>query len=104
MTKQEYQQYWQQQISACQAAGLSCAAYCKQHDISYHKFVYWRSKLSKLSKQEDSNKPAAMPAGFAKVTSQPLPTGLTLSLPGGLSISGFHAGNIELLGTVLKQL
>ncbi|MEX2366182.1 MAG: IS66 family insertion sequence element accessory protein TnpB [Pseudohongiellaceae bacterium] len=101
MTTQEHQQYWQQQIGACQAAGLSGAAYCKQHDLSYHKFVYWRRKLSK---HEGIKKSAAVPVGFAKVMSQPLATGLTLSLPGGLSVSGFHAGNIELLGTVLKQL
>lgn len=102
MTTQKHQQYWQQQISACQAAGLSGAAYCKQHQLSYHKFAYWRSKLSKL---EDAKQSATVPAGFAKaVVTQPLSTGLTLSLPGGLSISGFHAGNIDLLGTVLKQL
>jgi hypothetical protein len=30
--------------------------------------------------------------------------GLTVSLPGGVSITGLHAGNIELLGAVLTQL
>jgi len=30
--------------------------------------------------------------------------GLTVSLPGGVSITGLHAGNIELLGAVLRQL
>ena len=47
------------------------------------------------------------PAGFAWVT----PTAdvdtaeeLTVSLPGGMSVTGLHAGNIELLGAVLRQL
>jgi hypothetical protein len=30
--------------------------------------------------------------------------GLTVSLPGGVSITGLHAGNVELLGAVLRQL
>ena len=30
--------------------------------------------------------------------------GLTVSLPGGVSITGLHVGNIELLGAVLRQL
>jgi hypothetical protein len=30
--------------------------------------------------------------------------GLTVALPGGVSITGLHAGNIELLGAVLRQL
>jgi hypothetical protein len=30
--------------------------------------------------------------------------GLTVSLPGGISITGLHTGNIELLGAVLRQL
>jgi lauroyl/myristoyl acyltransferase len=29
---------------------------------------------------------------------------LTLALPGGLTITGMHAGNIELLGMILRQL
>jgi len=29
---------------------------------------------------------------------------LTVSLPGGVSITGLHAGNIEWLGAVLRQL
>jgi hypothetical protein len=30
--------------------------------------------------------------------------GLTVSLPGGVSITGLHVGNIDLLGAVLRQL
>ena len=46
MSTQTYQQYWQEQLEQCQALALSGAAYCKQHNLSYYKFVYWRKKLS----------------------------------------------------------
>jgi hypothetical protein len=29
---------------------------------------------------------------------------LTLRLPGGMAITGLHAGNVDLLGAILRQL
>ena len=34
-------QYWQEQIKLKRESGLSRAAYCKKHDLSYHTFAYW---------------------------------------------------------------
>ncbi|MDO9519367.1 MAG: IS66 family insertion sequence element accessory protein TnpB [Pseudohongiella sp.] len=99
MSEQDNQQYWQQQISQCQAKGLSGAAYCKLHKISYHKFVYWRAKL------RDADLPSPAVGGFVKViATQRSSAKLTVLLPGGISITGFDAGNIALLGAVLRQL
>ena len=99
MSDQDYQQYWQQQIEQCEAEGLSGAAYCKLHQISYHKFVYWRAK------RRETDSPSPVVGGFVKVVPAQLPsTKLTLLLPGGISLTGFEAGNIELLGAVLRQL
>jgi len=47
------------------------------------------------------------PSGFARVapvSGSEATDGLTVSLPGGVSVTGLHAGNIELLGAVLRQL
>jgi hypothetical protein len=46
--------------------------------------------------------------GFARVVSVSSAgiggvDGLTVALPGGVSNAGLHAGNIELLGAVLRQ-
>jgi hypothetical protein len=99
MSDQDYQQYWQQQIGQCEAAGSSGAAYCKLHQISYHKFVYWRAKL------RETDSPSPVVGGFVKVVPTQLSSAkLTLLLPGGISITGFDAGNIALLGAVLRQL
>lgn len=40
------EQYWQEQIKLKRESGLSRAAYCKKHDLSYHTFAYWEQKKS----------------------------------------------------------
>ena len=40
MNLQERQQFWQQQIDAWQATGLSGTAFCKQQGLNYQKFIY----------------------------------------------------------------
>lgn len=103
MAATEAQQSWQETIAEWQDSGLSGAAFCKQHSLVYHRFVYWRRKLSVRPEQESV---ARSGSGFARVVSLPTPSleGITVSLPGGVSITGLHAGNVALLGTILKQL
>ncbi|WP_303287211.1 IS66 family insertion sequence element accessory protein TnpB [Marinobacter sp. SS8-8] len=98
----EQEQLWQQRITEWQASGLSGMAYCKQQSLTYCRFVYWRKKLASLTAPE-----GAAPFGFARVapvSRLEATDGLTLSLPGGASITGLQAGNIELLGAILRQL
>lgn len=104
MSTQQRADFWHEQIRAWQVSGLSGQAFCKQHDLSYHRFVYWRKKQQDTTGAE---RPAHA-TGFAQVTTRNQLTGaqagLTLSLPNGMSISGLHADNIGLLGTILEQL
>ena len=103
MTRTEREQAWQKHITAWQASGLSAMAYCKQRSLTYSRFVYWRKRLAGPQTGADD----AQASGFTRVTpaSEVEATqGLTVSLPGGVSITGLHAGNIELLGAVLRQL
>ena len=104
MTKSDLNQFWQKTLSDWEASNLSGAAYCKQQSLVYHRFVYWRQKFNGSS---DRQTPAQSRSGFARVSPgrEGGPAdGLTVSLPGGVSIIGLHAGNIELLGAVLRQL
>jgi len=106
MTPTERAHVWQQHITDWQASGVSGSAYCKQQSLVYHQFVYWRRKLVLT---EDFLEQEQAATGFARVVSAPsvgigVADGLTVSLPGGVSITGLHAGNIELLGAVLRQL
>lgn len=103
MTHTERKRAWQQHITDWQTSGLSGMAFCKQHSLTYCQFVYWRKKLA----HPDPISTESAMSGFAKVATVPgaqMPEGLTVSLPGGVSITGLHAGNVELLGAVLRQL
>ncbi|MDF2415897.1 IS66 family insertion sequence element accessory protein TnpB [Aeromonas sp. 1HA1] len=100
MTTQERVDFWQRQIAYWLASGLSGHAFCKHHDLVYHQFAYWRKKL------EQPTTPDSLP-GFARVTMPAAiatESGLTLTLPNGISISGLHASNINLLGPIMSLL
>jgi hypothetical protein len=106
MTPTERAHVWQQHITDWEASGWSGSAYCKQRSLVYHQFGYWRRKLAPT---EDSLKQNQATTGFTRVVAAPGAStgrvdGLTVALPGGVSITGLHAGNIELLGAVLRQL
>jgi hypothetical protein len=106
MTATERARLWQQRIKDWQTTDLSGSAYCKQQSLTYHQFVYWRQKLTSV---EDCPKQKLAVNGFTRVVAVSAAStvdadGLTVSLPGGVSITGLHAGNIELLGSVLRQL
>lgn len=103
MTQQERRDYWQQHITEWQASGLSGMAFCQQQSLAYHQFSYWRQKFM-------SNVSADTPpqAGFTTVIpaspEKSNTPGLTISLPGGITIAGVNADNMALLGDVLRQL
>lgn len=102
MTNEQAQKYWEQVLSDYQSSGLSGMAFCKQQNIAYHRFTYWRSKLrpSEPVKVDRSS-------GFSRVmvTDPNRETAeLSISLPSGVSITGLHSDNIDLLGPILRQL
>ena len=47
----ELKQKWTDKIAAWQASGLSIAAWCRQHDDNYYRFLYWRRRLLPLPKK-----------------------------------------------------
>ena len=104
MTTKQREHDWQQIMTECQASGLSGMAFCKQQTIPYHQFTYWRSKL----RQADSDKPKVHSgSGFARVSvADPSrsTTELTITLPSGISITGLHTNNVDLLGSIMRQL
>ncbi len=101
MKSQERQQFWQQHVDAWQASDLSGAAFCKQHDLNYAQFNYWRRKFQPVDA-------AAKSAGFAQVTqlvtSASSADGLAVHLPSGISFSGVNAGNLDVVLAILRQL
>jgi len=44
---------WTEKLTAWRESGLSIAAWCRQNDEGYHRFLYWRRRLQ----------PTTQPAG-----------------------------------------
>ncbi len=96
MTQQHTPDQWQAIIKQWQASELSAAAFCQQHDVVYHHFLYWRRKLGK-------------PVSHKLVPVVPdLPLSVSddieLALPGGLVIRGIRSGNLTIAIALLRQL
>lgn len=43
-------QQWVGKIAAWQESGLSIAAWCRQNDEGYHRFLYWRKNLQQTTR------------------------------------------------------
>jgi hypothetical protein len=103
MRRIERKQVWQEHITDWGSSGLSAVAYCKQHSLGL-----W--SVHHLAQEAGGAQPipdGARSCGFARVkavSDEQGTDGLTVSLPGGVSITGLHGGNIELLGAILRQL
>ena len=39
------QRFWKQQIEAWQGSELQQTEYCRQNNLKYHRFTYWKKKL-----------------------------------------------------------
>jgi hypothetical protein len=90
MTPTERTHVWQQRITDWEASGVSGSAYCKQQSLVYRQFVYWRRKLVLT---EDCLRQEQAATGFTRVVSVygagiGGADGLTVSLPGCVSITG----------------
>ena len=96
MTQQHTPEQWQAIIKQRQASGLSAAAFCQQHNVVYHNFLYWRRKLG----QSVSHKLVPV------IPDSPLSMAddIELALPGGLVIRGIHSDNLTVAVALVHQL
>ena len=99
--RQKRQAFWHQQVTEWDATDLSAAAFCRQQPLSYHQFLYWRRQLS-----PQNDVAVDSMGGFTRVmqVEQEFCGELSVILPGGIRIAGLHAGNVNLLGSILGQL
>lgn len=90
--------YWQQHVLQWKSSPLSQIAYCREHELNFHRFNYWLRK-------DDPVKPKKVPANHSSafvpvVKTQATQTGLCLSFPSGLILQGIDSGNLA----AVKQL
>jgi transposase len=94
--------YWQQQIEAWQSSGQTQQAYCKTHELSYHRFGYWRRKFRQRSQKAQRQKGSGFVPVTHSATSQS--TGLSLVFPSGLVLRGIAGDNLPLVCQLLSRL
>ena len=101
-TSEALSNYWQQQIDRWRVSGRSQQAFCKTHDLSYHRFVYWRRKFEGRSTENQSPPPSAL----VPVIYRPRSTaaGLSLVLPNGLELRGLAEDNLAVAQQLLDRL
>ena len=97
-------QYWREHIDACKASGSSGAAYCQLHQLTYHRFNYWRRKFRELDSRAQLT--TCESTGFAQVLANrsDLPSGLSLALPNGLVIQDISETNVGVVRQLLAVL
>jgi len=96
--RQQRRRQWTRRVARWRASGLSMAAYCRQHGLSYWMFVRWRRRI------EPTAIPAAPLTLIPVVASPPTGGAITIRLPDGIGIEverGFDAG---VLSAVMRAL
>jgi len=93
--------YWQQHVNHWKSSQLSQIAYCREHELNFHRFNYWLRKNEpvKAKKGSISQSTAFIPVVKHQAV-QATQAGLSLSFSGGLILQGIDLDNLE----VVKQL
>lgn len=102
---QQRRVYWQQQIKQWRGSGISGAQFCKEHDLIYNRFCYWRAKL----KRHVSTPRPVTPSAFVPVVRKGMQSvgsteGFTMTLPNGISFRNISAQQIDLVAQLVRQL
>lgn len=108
--------HWQHHINQWRASELSGTAYCDQHQLPYHCFIYWRSKLSKAAANGNGSTEATpdtrpssafiavRPQSSSVAMGSANADSLHLCLPNGLEIRNITASNVGNVRALLAGL
>ena len=104
ITSDQLSQYWREHIASCRDPGSSGAAYCQLHQLTYHRFNYWRRKFRELDSRAQLT--PCESTRFARVLASrsDLPSGLSLALPNGLVIQDISETNVGAVRRLLAVL
>ncbi len=95
---------WPVHIEQWQISGLSQAAYCRLHDLSPHKFNYWKRKSPPGCEVK-----SRIPSGFTRIqVDTDIPSnreiGLSLLFNDGMRIDGITSDTIMMIEPLLRVL
>lgn len=94
--------HWRPLIETWHRSGQRQKAFCRERDLNYDQFVYWRRKLSQRdSDQNQRTSSALVPVTFA---SKPAASGLSLVLPNGMELRGLALDNVAVVQQLLAGI
>ena len=82
--------FWREHIEHWRNSGMSQRAYCEQHDLKLHVFIYWKRK------QDTSHDDSGASAGSfipVSVKQDIQAEGLYIKLPSGVHIGGITSSD-----------
>ena len=100
---QQLRSVWANHIQQHHESGLTGKAYCEQNNLNYDQFGYWKKRIKDQSNQhaEQSRQAKFTPV---TVTSPSASSGLSISLPNGVTVNGIAAHNQALTLSIVKAL
>jgi hypothetical protein len=101
-TKPALSQQWRKQIEDWRKSGLSQQAFCRDRNLSFNQFHYWRKKLVRATvNQSQSCSSALVPVTYPALSPG---NGLSVHLPNGISLRGIASDNLLLVERLLESL
>lgn len=76
--------YWQEKVDGWINSGLTQGEFCKQNNLRFTTFSYWRSRLS--IRQKSKEKPAMVPVEITASKKLFSPSYFRIKLPNGVLI------------------
>lgn len=80
MTSEHKKAFWQGHIDGWRQSQLSQRDYCRQHNLTFSSFGYWRTRLNRLQQSANKLIPVKLAGSSSSVTIF-LPAGLRLDVP-----------------------
>lgn len=94
--------HWRPLVETWRRSGQAQKAFCRERDLNYDQFVYWRRKFSSRdADQSQRTSSALVPVSFAPKAAAP---GLSLVLPNGLELRGLTLDNVAVVERLLGHL
>ncbi len=95
--------YWQQKTQEWKISELSQIAFCRKHNLNFHRFNYWlrKDKPVKLSKDIVTTKASAF---VPVIKTQAIQPGLSLQLPNGCMLQGVEINNLATVKKLMDML
>ena len=91
--------FWEKHVKQYQQSKQSKSSYCKQHNLIYHRFIYWSSKLTRDSVKSDAAS-SLIAVTLSGQVNDSAEVG-SITLPNGIKFSIHQEGTLL---NLLKQL